>query len=350
MKTIRQDPQDDERKKGVFWKRAGFWVILLLLAAASVFYRDSWQDIREGIRQITRRELLCCIGISVSAYFLEGMTIACMMCTVAPSFPVKRGTRIAYLCEFYRLITFGSGSGVAEIYYLHKSGIETGTATVLTMIQYICKRIAVMALGVIGFAVLLGGEDTQGLCRKYAGFMLAGCVISLGVIAAFLCVALSERILQLICKAVDWASGKLPSWEERFLAWKEQAVLLSQSGRMILGKKVQAAGAVILQIGKLLLLYSIPAYLLQDSAPSHPVQPGWWDFIFLMAVVYMLSGIIPAPSGMGSLEFVFLLFFSALVETQAAVPVILVFRFVTWIIPFLIGGVLYIFMKMQSDS
>ena len=85
MKTIRQDPQDDERKKGVFWKRAGFWVILLLLAAASVFYRDSWQDIREGIRQITRRELLCCIGISVSAYFLEGMTIACMMCAVTPA-------------------------------------------------------------------------------------------------------------------------------------------------------------------------------------------------------------------------------------------------------------------------
>ena len=207
-----------------------------------------------------------------------------------------------------------------------------------------------MALGVIGFAVLLGGKDTQGLCREYTGFMLAGCVISLGVIAAFLCVALSERILQLICKAVDRASGKLPSWEERFLAWKEQAVLLNQSGRMILGKKAQAAGAVLLQIGKLLLLYSIPAYLLEGSPASHAVQPGWRDFIFLMAVVYMLSGIIPAPSGMGSLEFVFLLFFSGLVEMQAALPVILVFRFVTWIIPFLIGGVLYIFMKMQADS
>ena len=82
--------------------------------------------------------------------------------------------------------------------------------------------------------------------------MAAGGLISIGVIAAFLCIMLSERILSLLCKAMDWGTGKVPSWEARFRTWKEQAVL--------------------------------------------------------------------------------------------------VFRFVTWIIPFLIGGVLHMFMKVQSDS
>lgn len=350
MKTIKKDPQDDEKNKGVFWKRAGFWITLLLLAAASVFYRDSWQDIRAGIRQITQRELLCSIGLSAAAYFLEGMTIACMMRTGTSSFPVKRGTVIAYLCEFYRLITFGSGSGVAEVYYLHKSGIETGKATVITMIQYICKKIAVIFLGVLGFAVLLGEYDTRQLCRKYAGFMAAGCLISIGVIAAFLCIMLSERILSLLCNVMDWGTGKVPSWEARFRTWKEQAVLLNQWGKRILGQKTCLAEAVLLQIGKLVLFYCIPAYLLWGSISGWPVRKGWRTCLSLMAMVYMLSGVIPAPSGAGSLEFVFLLIFSQLAGMQEAMPAVLVFRFVTWIIPFLIGGVLHMFMKVQSDS
>ena len=62
--------------------------------------------------------------------------------------------------------------------------------------------------------------------------------------------------------------------------------------------------------------------------------------ILLMAVVYMLAGVIPAPSGIGSLEFVFWLFFSPSVGGQAAISAILVFRFATWFMPFVMGAVL----------
>lgn len=349
MRTINPDPQADEGKKsGFFWKRMDFWVVLLLLAAASFFYKDSWHDIRKGIRQITQKELLYSIILSFAAYLLEGMTIACMMSTVMHAFPIKRGIAIAYLCEFYRLITLGNGSGFAEIHYLHKSGIETGTATVLTMLQYICKRTGVMVLGGAGFAVLSCKEGTQMLCKDYIGFMAVGCMVSLIVIAAFLCIALSAKVTGVVCKAADWLSVRKPSWKKRMQGWKEQAVLLNRSGRVILGQKRKMAGVILLQIGKLLLFYAIPVCLLQNDAPLYDTLPGRAACIFLMAVVYMLSGVIPAPSGAASLEFVFLLFFSRFAGTQAVVPAILVFRFVTWIIPFMVGGVLKFFYKIQA--
>lgn len=356
MRTTNVNPQTDKNGSGrVFWKRVDFWVILLLLAVAAAFYRDSWQEIREGIRQITWRELLHCILLSLAAYVLEGMTIACMMSAVRSgsdcTFPVKRGTAIAYLCEFYRLITLGSGSGFAEIYYLHKSGIETGTATVLTMLQYVCKRIAILTLGCLGGLTLCCGHRTslayRGLFREYAVFIAAGCMISIGVIAAFLSVAVSAKITNVIIELLDKISMRFPSSEKSVCGWKEQAILLNRSGGIILVQRKKIAGAILLQIGKLVLFYLIPAYLLhrqlaitidwhvggmQDAAMS------WQICVWLMAVVYMLSGIIPAPSGAGSLEFVFLLFFSGMIRAQTALPAILVFRFATWIVPFLIGG------------
>lgn len=351
MKTINPDPRADVRKEPrAFWKRADFWVILILLAAASVFYRDSWHDIREGIQHITGKEMTYSILLSVAAYLVEGMTIACMMSTVMHSFPVKRGTVIAYLCEFYRLITLGNGSGLAEIYYLCKSGIETGAATVLTMIQYICKRIAIIILGGMGFAVLIGGCDTRMLCKEYAGFMAVGCAVSLAVIAGFLCIAVSPKIAGVINKCADRMAEKLPSWAERLHVWKEQTALLNQSGKMILEQKRKIICAILFQIGKLLLLYGIPVYLLQNGLSLYAELPGWRECFSLMAVVYMLSGVIPAPSGAGSLEFVFLLFFSRFAGAQTVVPAILVFRFVTWVLPSVAGGVMRIFAKRQFGA
>ena len=352
MKITNEDPCNSEVKSSrVFWKRFDFWDILLLLAAAASFYQDSLREIWEGIGQISRRELSVSILLSLAAYFLEGVTIACMMSAVTPSFSLKKGTAVAYLCEFYRLVTLGSGSGFAEIYYLCRNGIETGTATVLTMLQYVCKRAAVLLLGSLGFALLSWGygvpESGRDIFREYAVFMAAGCVIGVAVIAAFLCIILSDKIARVILCLLELLCVRVPSLEKKTRAWQEQVLLLNGTGKDMLARKRIIAHVILLQIGKLLLFYLIPAYLLHGKVSfgagglTDGLQAGraeWVVCMLLMAVVYMLSGIIPTPSGAGSLEFVFLLFFTRFVKTQTALPVILVFRFATWIVPFLIGG------------
>lgn len=341
MKTIRMTHKPDGRQASAkSTGRAGRFLILGLIVVALFFYRESLYDIWCGIRQITVRELLCSVLLATAAYLLEGMTIACMMSIVSAGFPVWKGTGIAYLCEFYRMITLGSGSGFAEIYYLHKSGIETGTATVLTMHQYLCKKIAMIILGSAGFAVLFLNPDNRQFYEKYVGFMAAGCLICFAVIAFFLCLTLSARITGLLLGVIDWLAVKLPAYSGKLCAWRKQAALLNQSGRLVLQQKRKIAAAVLVQIGKLLLFYAVPAYLLNGNGRLDTP-----DCMCLMAVAYMLSGVIPAPSGVGALEFVFLLFFTEFVEVQTAVPAILVFRFVTWVVPFLIGGVVNLMNK-----
>lgn len=133
---------------------------------------------------------------------------------------------------------------------------------------------------------------------------------------------------------------KKPAWERRVYAWKEQIELLNRSGRIILGQKYKIIFVILLQTGKLVLFYAIPAYLLRGCLQPAAVLQEFLICILLMSIVYMLSGVIPAPSGIGSLEFVFLLFFSGAAKAQTAVPAILVFRFVTWVIPFMAGGVI----------
>ena len=341
--------------KPVKWQRVSKILIFCLLLAAAFFYRDSLAEIFQGIRQAEPAAVLMSAMLSMAAYFVEGMTIACMAGAVIPSgfcerdsplrpqsqartvqdpvraealdenagqkegqagsLSIRQGIRITFLCEFYRMITLGNGSGFAEIHYLHKNGMEAGSAAVLTMIQYMLKRTAVMLLGTFGFAVLWREGDTRAVCREYALFMAAGCGVTAGVILVFTALALSDRIA---------------SWAERLL---EQIRLLNQSGKDFLKQKRRSLCALALQIVKMLLFYSIPASLLFGK-----IGISFAKSILLMAVAYMLSGIIPAPSGAGALEFVFVLFFSRFTDSGRALPVILLFRFATWVLPFGIGG------------
>ena len=359
--------------KPVKWQQVSKILIFCLLLTAAFFYRDSLAEIFQGIRQAEPAAVLMSAMLSMAAYFVEGMTIACMAGAVIPSgfyerdlplrprpqacavqdpvraealhenagqkerqagpLSIRQGIRITFLCEFYRMITLGNGSGFAEIHYLHKNGMEAGSATVLTMIQYMLKRTAVMLLGTFGFAVLWREGDTRAVCREYALFMAAGCGVTAGVILVFTALALSDRIASWAERLLEMLTRKLTSWEKRFSKWKEQIRLLNRSGKDFLKQKRRSLCALALQIVKMLLFYSIPASLLFVTTGI-----SFAESILLMAVAYMLSGIIPAPSGAGALEFVFLLFFSHFTDSGRALSVILLFRFATWVLPFGIGG------------
>lgn len=364
MKTTSRIEKNKNEKNG-FGKKAVRGALVLLLIISLIFYRDSFQEIWDGIRQVTAGELCVSMLLAGAGYLLEGMTIFCMMGAVIPAPSAWEGIFIAYVCEFYRLTTLGNGSGVAEIHYLCKcgmtkndvsssakrkngqgqpeGGITPGSATVLTMIQYMIKRIAVMGLGILGFLIFYQKENTREICSEYGAFVGIGCLVTIGIIVVFLSLSLSGRVAAAMFWGLEWVSVKIPSGEEAFQKWKEQIMLLNQSGKCILGQKKRMLCAVLVQMGKLLMFYGITAYLLNGIASLDVC-----GCIFLMALSYMLAGVIPAPSGAGALEFVFLLFFARFVNTGMAVTAILVFRFATWICPAAVGGI-FLLVRRQPD-
>lgn len=334
MKTINQKQIGNKKSKSVrSIVQLLFW--FLLLALALFIYRDSFSDIMAGLRQVTWLHILISALLSIAYYILEGITIHRMASMIVLVDSVWHGIAIAFQCEFYRLITLGSGAGIAEIHYLHKNGIEPARGTMLTMLQYIMKKAGIMILGVFGFAGLYQKENTIDVCEQYAGFLGAGCAITIVIVLFLLFIALSPSATRWGIWIMDKITQKVPSLSEKMNFLKEQITELNQTGKMIFCQKKRLAWIILLNLIKLAAIYCIPAYLLYGKSQLTPAE-----CFMLMAVVYMLAGVIPAPSGVGSLEFVFLLFFGSFADSGIVVPAVLVFRFATWILPFAIGGVL----------
>ena len=59
----------------------------------------------------------------------------------------------------------------------------------------------------------------------------------------------------------------------------------------------------------------------------------------------MLAAVIPAPAGIGSSEFVLTMLLAVIVGTAEAGSVSLLYRFATFVLPFLIGAVVVLLRK-----
>lgn len=335
MKTTRKK---DKAKHSVGKKLISSLIVLALLAIALLIYRDSLEEILRGIREVSFSAILVSALFSLLYFLLEGTIIYRMAAMYAPEYRLSYGIDTAYRCEFYRLITFGSGAGLAEIHCLYRNGIERASAAGISILQFVIKKVSVALLGILGFLVLLASPQTRELCGDYLVFLAAGIVITLAIVLALLAVILSDAVMKAVLWLLDRITARFPSAGAKTASIKEQVQLLNRSGRELFARKGALLQNVLLNLVKFIAAYAVPAYLLYGKCALPPRE-----CIALMAVVYMLAGVIPAPSGIGSLEFVYLLFFGGFAEPEVAVPSLLVFRFVTWILPFAVGGILCLY-------
>ena len=81
--------------------------------------------------------------------------------------------------------------------------------------------------------------------------------------------------------------------------------------------------------------YAVPWLFLAGKIPlSLP------EIMLLTALIQMLAAVIPVPSGIGSVEYVFTLFFGVYAGSVSAVSAALMYRFATFLFPCIPGGVL----------
>lgn len=257
----------------------------------------------------------------------------------------------ALFCHFYKLITLGSGEGIAEIYYLNGHGILVSEATGMTLVQYTFFKIIVGAMGILSFMTLF--LTGQGNIGEYWSFLLAGAIVVALVAAILIILSVSKRAACLLVMLVR----RIVKKKSLRYKWTNGIIRFNKSGRNIWSSKRIVVRVLILNICKLSCWYMLPAVLtFGDSEILEAIDiagplPGkvlvFIDVFLMMSVVNMISGIMIAPAGIGTLEFSFAMIFSAIMTTSRAVGIVILYRFFTWILPFILGALVAGFYRHQ---
>lgn len=318
-------------KKNI-WSSILKWIIIFgLLVFVYVKNRELVQEALREIQITPVWKLVLCLLLANLYFIAEGMIISTMTKTCDRRLRVGQGITCAYLCTFYRIATLGSGTGIAQLYYYNLHGIRVSTATGMSLAQYTFQKITIGVMGVLSFVLLLAAGHAG--IRQYAWYMLAGAVV-ISLICLFLFIlTVSKRFSDFIMKI----GRKLIKEKSRLYKQLDKAQTsidyLQEQGRLVWRDKRLFLTVVLLDFLKLVCWYSIPGvFFAGDYDVSILTCLG------LMAVCNMLGCVMLAPSGVGTLDFVFAIFFGSIIpDGEMVAAALVIYRLFTWMIPFLIG-------------
>lgn len=317
------------QKKKIFGKIA----VIALLIFAVWFYRDSMQDILWGIRQITAKQIVICMILATIYFLLDGALILLAAREFNRKCRGKDAVATTFLCEFYRLITLGSGACFAEILYVTKSGTTASQATASGVYKYTLKKSSIFIFGLFGCVYLFARNHTREMISSYSLFIIIATTICLGIIIVLVLISISEKFSNMLVWLLKVLAKKISFVKKNEEEWMNYIKCLSVEGRTLWKNKRKSMSMLGINLLKCLVIYSVVVVILSGNGVL-----SWFDIIAIMAASYFLAGVIPAPSGVMSLEFVYGLLMGPFLAVGVSVPAILTFRFFTWIYPAVIGG------------
>ena len=300
------------RKKIIF--NGVFLVVVFVLTIYGVFHGEDLSSMMSAIHEADKKWLVP--GIGLVAFFIWGESI--IICYMMRSNGIHLKKRSCFLFSsvgfFFSCITpSASGGQPMQIYYMKKEKISIPVSTVILMIVTITYKLVLVVIG-IGVAVF-----GRGFVHTYLQGILP--VFYLGLALNIFCVTFMTILVfhPLFAKAImvkglkvlerihlmKKKENRLRKLEDSMDTYRDTAAYLKNNPMVI----VKVIGITFVQR---MALFAVTWFVYQ-SFGLHGT--GFWEILFLQAVISVSVDMLPLPGGMGISETLFLTIFKPVFGT-----------------------------------
>ena len=295
------------RKKIIF--NGVFLAVVFALSIYGVFHGEDLSSMMDAIHRADKRWLIP--GIALVAFFIWGESIIIWYMMRSSGIQLKKRTCFLFSSVgfFFSCITpSASGGQPMQIYYMKKEKISIPVSTVILMIVTITYKLVLVVIG-IGIAIF-----GRGFLHKYLEGILP--VFYLGLALNIFCVTFMTILVfhPLLAKAimvkgmkllerlhlVKKKDGRLKKLEDSMDTYRNTAAYLKNNPFVI----VKVIGITFIQR---MALFAVTWFVYQAFGLH---GTGFWEILFLQAVISVSVDMLPLPGGMGISETLFLNIFS----------------------------------------
>lgn len=295
------------RKKIIF--NGVFLAVVFALTIYGVFHGEDLSFMMDAIHRADKRWLIP--GIALVAFFIWGESIIIWYMMRSSGIQLKKRTCFLFSSVgfFFSCITpSASGGQPMQIYYMKKEKISIPVSTVILMIVTITYKLVLVVIG-IGIAIF-----GRGFLHKYLEGILP--VFYLGLALNIFCVTFMTILVfhPLLAKAimvkgmkllerlhlVKKKDGRLKKLEDSMDTYRNTAAYLKNNPFVI----VKVIGITFIQR---MALFAVTWFVYQAFGLH---GTGFWEILFLQAVISVSVDMLPLPGGMGISETLFLNIFS----------------------------------------
>lgn len=308
-------------------------VLLLVVVIGIILYviQNSLGEIFNQIIHTAPPILMMVVLLGLLYQIVEGRGIAVMAKPFQKDFTALDGLFASCYIAFYRVISFGSATAISEVLYYRKKGLKSSQGVGVEAVHMMMYKAAVLTMSIFGLIIQFSMfyENAPSMIP----FILAGMGLTAVIIVVLLAFSVS---IQLQVWLMLWCNRFIhkPKWRDKVDNLNLQIYSLRETVQELTHDRSALIRIYTLNLFKLVFWYSIPYVVLINQQSV--------DFLLIFSLTgfaVILAGVIPAPAGIGSFEFVYLLLFKPIVGTVDAVSSMLLYRFASYVLPFLIGMV-----------
>lgn len=330
-----------------------FKIILLALVILWIFkflLGDTYQYVLGQIASISRTGLLILIGLEIIFICLDSVTITLIVKRYKRDYSYGEGLDVLLYGNFYKGITFGSGTMVAQLYLLNKQEVPVGISSGMLTVQYLFHRLAVI-LNATVFMICFNVFRLFDFETYRIYFILGYCINFIMVTGTILMCTWKEfhQIILAIFQRVLRAIKKEDYLRDVEIYFKD----LEKESYFLLEKAGWCLKLILINSIKLMFWYVMP-YVIYISVTGERPDASLVEVMTLTAVMHLLLGVIPLPVGMGSTEVVYLILFSYLFGQVTVSTTMIIYRLFTYYMPFVLGIIFMILyscmQKKRKDS
>lgn len=283
--------------------------------------------------------VLIVIFLGIIYQLVEGKMVQTIIKVTEKPFRSWEGMMASCYAAFYRVVTFGAGTWLAEINFYHRKKLTISEGVGVAVFRFMLFKTAACVLAIF-FLI----TEWYLFSTEIVLVVIICIFINLLINGIILLAALSMPLQILFVILCDrWI--KKVKWRAKVDQVNLQINALRQMTSDLMRKKKLLFEMIFWGIVKALIWFIIPYICLKADHPEFNL----FISLALISFVTVISGVIPTPGGVGSFEISYMIFFSPYVGKVDAASSLLLYRFATFILPFIIGGA-YTFISRKKTE
>jgi len=326
-------------------------IIILLILVVVLFFllKDDFSNIIDTLLNVNLIWILVATIAVILYWFLKALGLYILVREQTNKIKLKTIFAQGVITEFFNGITpFATGGQPAQAYMLTKMGIKIANATNMLVQSFIFFQAALIVHGIL--AVTLNYKfNLLSIEPAVWTLILLGFIINTIVGICLLFISFSTRVNNKIGNFVINVGLKLKivkDKEQAQIKWTEKLSEYHSNAEILRHKKSLFMKGFLCNFLALSALYVIPIFIVFSLSDYTSVNI--LEAIAASSFVLIIGNFVPIPGGSGGIEYGFITLFKPFLQGATLTAVLILWRFITYYLGLIIGGITLGFFKGED--
>jgi len=256
---------------------------------------------------------------------------------------------LGIITKFFNGITpLATGGQPMEVYEMHKRGIDYKSGANIVIQNYIVFQIALVFWAIVSI-ILNQVLNLFKYIPVLKQLTIIGFIINFVILLVLFLISFSKRFNKTLITFIINVLAKIKIVKEKDKSiekWSKTCDEYYENAKVLLNNKKVFFKCILFQIISLGIYYVLPLYIAYSLNLGENLTI--LNTIAASSYIYVMGCYVPIPGASGGMEFAFLGFFGNFLDASPLKAVLILWRFMTYYIPTIVGAIVFNFANNQT--